>query len=145
MWGDLFVLFMYFLITFMMLTLWDPFIATYQNSLFCWHFGDISHLHESPHIGLSSTGYSPTEDLTSPPPFWSAEKGWGWISIGIIELLYFLYLNAIEFFTQHESNLLRVIEILKDLIVGQWWTYIVTEDRWDILQLPLALQLSLAW
>jgi len=46
--------------------------------------------------------------------------------------------------TQHENNLLRVIEILKDLIVGQWWTDIVTEDRWDILQLPLALQLSLA-
>jgi len=46
--------------------------------------------------------------------------------------------------TRHENNLLRVTEILKDLIVGQWWTDIVIEDRWDILQLPLASQLSLA-
>jgi hypothetical protein len=93
---------------------------------------------------LSLTGYPPTADLITPPPFSSAEKGWGFISIGIIELLYILYLNIKEFLTQHENNLLRIIGILKDLIVGQWWTDIVTEDRWDILQLPLALQLSLA-
>lgn len=117
---------------------------SHQNSLFCLHFGHVSQIHKSPHIRLSSTGYSPTEDLTSPPPFWSAEKGWGWIFIGIIELLYFSYLNTSEFMTRHENNLLRVTEILKDLIVGQWWTDIVIEDRWDILQLPLASQLSLA-
>jgi len=40
--------------------------------------------------------------------------------------------------TQHENNLLRVIKILNNLIVVQWWTDIVTEDRWDVLQLPLA-------
>jgi hypothetical protein len=149
MWGDFFILrvFMYFLITFMMLTLWDPFIATYDPPTRIVYFVGTSVMYRITWISTHWNEFNRVLPNRRPHFTSSILKCWERLGLDIYRynrIIYFSYLNTLEFLTQHENCLLWVIEILMDLIVGQWWTDIVTEDRWDILQLPFALQLSLA-